>query len=391
MTEHAVEIARLAQTFGASDHAMDSIAAGESLTQFRNRLILRGAVRPTMLGMSRGELQKYSLLRAIEAGESLIGGNKPVASLEFELHEELNRRFGVASAGVAIRIPTDFLAHFATRDLTVASAGAGGYLVDTSTLGPVGLALPRSILGALGVQALEGLVGNAVIPVMKSAGNQTDLTSEASTATEVTPTFGQNALSPKGEAVYVEMSRQLIKQTSPGVQRWITDQILNAFAARLEFLALQGSGSGGQPTGLVNASGVNTQLGTSLALSGVLSMQSATGDRLGPRGGYVAPVAIASLLAQRQRASGTSTFLWEGNLYQGTLGGYPALSTSNMPSAKMLFGNWEMALFASWGTLALEINPYANFQAGLVGARIIHDVDVVALDPAAFTLASSIT
>lgn len=385
----SLEIARLALRNGYTDQAAISIAAGESISQFRNRLVLAGAAVSPELGMSRSEIAQYSFGRAIngarEARDGRIGGLEGVVS------DELGKRFNIPAAAHRLHIPIDVVRHYAqTRADVVGTLGAGGYLVETQNLGFVGLSLPRMIFSQLGVQTLEGLVGNVNVPTMKTSGGQTDLPSETTQAGEHDQTFGQVSLTPKTEGAYTELSRLLLKQTSPAAQAFISNQILAAFAARLEFLGLQGSGVAGQPLGLLSAA-TGTVTGTSLALAGVLGFQTQIGDRLDATGGYVTTQAVAALLAARQKASGTSSFLWEGSIFQGVMAGFPSLSTSNMPSAKILFGAWSHALFASWGTLSIEVNPFSNFQAGIVGMRILHDIDFVALDPAAFAVATGVT
>jgi HK97 family phage major capsid protein len=182
-----------------------------------------------------------------------------------------------------------------------------------------------------------------------------------------------------------------MRQTSPSAQVFLTNQMLAAFAAWLELLLLQGSGTSGQPTELIAAAtgGVS---GGSIALAGILSLQTALGDRLDGTGAYhLTTQAVAAVLAARQKASNTSSFLWEGSIYGGILGGCPAFTTSNIPTGKLIFGAWDFALMVSWGDLKIEVNPYANFQAGIVGMRILHDIDVATLDPAAFAVAASVT
>ncbi len=339
---------------------------------------------------TRSEILRYSLPRAISAAQNWNGG--ALAGFEGEIDEDLRKRFGAVESAHTVYVPLDVIRHYALQiraDVT-GSLSAGGYLVQTNNVGFVGLALPRSIFGTLGVQVLEGLVGNVNVPVMKTAGAQTDISTETTQANTVTPTYGQASLTPKMEGAYFEASRVLLLQTSPSVQAFLVAQLLAAFAARLEFLALQGSGSAGQPQGLLGAA-TGSVSGTALALAGVLAFQTQLADRLGPSGAYVTTQAIAALLAARQKATATSSFLWEGSAREGRMGGFPALSTSNMPSGKMLFGAWQYALFAGWGTVALEVNPFANFQQNLVGMRILHPIDIAALDPSAFSVATAVS
>jgi hypothetical protein len=67
------------------------------------------------------------------------------------------------------------------------------------------------------------------------------------------------------------------------------------------------------------------------------------------------------------------------------------MSSLQMAAASMLFGDWSSVIVAEWGVLELEVNPYANFQAGIIGVRAIYTVDVGIRYPAAFSLATTIT
>ena len=74
-----------------------------------------------------------------------------------------------------------------------------------------------------------------------------------------------------------------------------------------------------------------------------------------------------------------------------TMLGFRAMSSNQMPSANMLFGDWAKVVVAEWGVLSIEANPYANFQAGIVGIRALYSIDIGVRYGAAFSLATSIT
>jgi hypothetical protein len=40
-----------------------------------------------------------------------------------------------------------------------------------------------------------------------------------------------------------------------------------------------------------------------------------------------------------------------------------------MPANMLLFGDWSTVMIAEWGMLELQVNPFAGFQAGIVGLR----------------------
>lgn len=107
--------------------------------------------------------------------------------------------------------------------------------------------------------------------------------------------------------------------------------------------------------------------------------------------GYVTTPAVAALLAQRQRFTGTDSPLWQGNLAEGQVIGHKAMSSLQVPTANILAGDWSQLILAEWGVLEVETNPYANFAAGIVGIRAFYTVDVGVRWGASFSLATSVT
>jgi HK97 family phage major capsid protein len=382
------EIARLGLDRGHAEHACQSIFRGETITQYRTRLMLAGAAQSPSLGLTRSEIARYSLSRALLGAMNVEYGTIP--GFEGEIDAELAKRFRTTrNQPHRVHVPADIF--MAERADTVASAAGGGYLVETTNLvGFVGTALARSIAGLLPLTILEGLIGNVNVPTLKSAGTQGELPSETSQAAESDQTFGQVALSPKTEGAFTQVSGLFLKQTSASAQAWLARQITSAFAARLEYLMLRGTGTGGQPTSVINGA-TGSADGASIELADVLTLQTQLGNRLDGGGAYLADQATAALLAARQKGSGTSSYLWEGGIFNGVMAGCPAYSTQNMPASTLIFAAWQHVVLASWGSLVIETDPYTGFKAGLVGLRILHDFDVALLDQEAMSVAPSVT
>jgi HK97 family phage major capsid protein len=198
-------------------------------------------------------------------------------------------------------------------------------------------------------------------------------------------------LSPKTVSAYTEFSRQLLLQSSPAVDRFLTRILLSAVGVAIDVSVLNGSGASGQPLGIIGTPGIGSVTGTTLALAGVHEFQTDIGDALTATCGYATTRAVAKVLAERERLTGSGVSLWEGNLYEGTLGGYRAMSSGNIPTDHLVFGDWPKILLASWGTLAIEVNPFAQFQNAILGMRCIHSLDVGVLRPAAFSVATAVT
>jgi hypothetical protein len=107
--------------------------------------------------------------------------------------------------------------------------------------------------------------------------------------------------------------------------------------------------------------------------------------------GWATTPAVAQPLANRQKFSGSSTPIWDGPLRAGAINGNPAMSSLQIPSADLIFGDWAQLVIADWGMIEIEINPYANFQAGLIGARAIAAVDIGLRNAAGFCVATGVS
>lgn len=166
-------------------------------------------------------------------------------------------------------------------------------------------------------------------------------------------------------------------------------------ASALDLAGINGSGANGQPLGILQTSGIGTFSGTTLALAALSEAQQdilEANALLNPLTlGYATTPAVAKLLKNRQRFTSTDSPLWAGPLHDGEIEGVRSTSSKQIPTDTMLYGDWSQLLVPEWGALAVELNPYANFQAGIIGVRALSSCDVVLRHAASFTVATSIT
>lgn len=408
-------IQNLAQANKVPDNIRDTwVRQGYSLEQVSNDILKileeRGksnAQPSSRLGLSGSEAQRFSLARAIVACKDQ---NWKDAGFELECSRAVAQRLGRIAEPTKFYVPFEALersvqlpqeritelalqAAMGRRDLTVASAGAAGYLVGTENQGFIEILRNRSVAFRMGARRLSGLQGSVTVPRQSAAATAYWLSSESTQITESQQTFVQMALSPKNVGAYTEISRQLLLQSSPAAEGIVTDDLAQVVALAADLAVLEGSGAGGQPTGIANTSGVGSVTGTSIAYAGILEFQTdvASSNVMPARGGYVTTPAIAALLMQRARFSNTDTPLWLGNIWDGQVSGFPAMSSSQLTAASMIFGDWQETVVGEWGVLEVEVNPYANFQAGIIGVRAIYSMDVGVRRPFAFSRATSIT
>jgi HK97 family phage major capsid protein/HK97 family phage prohead protease len=373
--------------------AKQAIEKGESVDQLRgqimNAVTAAQTTQATNLDLSSKDQKRFSVFKAIRA---LTDKNWRGAEFELECHNEILKRTGLQEAiHGGFYMPMDIQ----KRDLTVATASAGGNLVatDLQSANFIDLLRARSVLAKLGATMLPGLVGNVAIPKLTGAATAYWLTNEATAITESQQTVGQLALAPKTLGAYTELSRQLMLQSTPAAEALVMNDLAKVLALAIDLAGLEGSGSSGQPTGISNTAGIGSVSGTSIALAGMIEFQTDTGaaNALADGSAYLTTPTVAGLLMQRARFSNTDTPLWTGSVLEGQACGYRASTTTQMTAASMIFGDFSQVVIGEWSMLEIALNPYANFTAAITGIRAIQSVDVGIRQAAAFSRATSIT
>lgn len=357
-----------------------------------NILEERGKSNPqpaSKLGITEKEAQKFSFARAITAISDKDWKN---AGFELECSRSIAQKLGHSPDPHKFYVPFEVMEP-KRRDLDVATAGAAGYLVGTENMGFIEMLRNRSVAFQMGARRLSGLQGSVTVPRQSAAATGYWLATESTQITESAQTFVQMALTPKNVGAYTEISRQLLLQSSPGAEGIVTDDLAQVVATAVDLAALEGSGASGQPTGITNTAGIGAVAGAAIDYAAILESQTdvAAANVTPMSGGYVTTPAVSSLLMQRERFSGTDTPLWNGNIWNGDVSGFRGMSSNQLTAATMLFGDWQELVIAEWGVLEVEVNPYANFQAGIIGVRAMYSMDVGVRRPFAFSLTTSIS
>lgn len=400
------EIMALAELAQVRDMGVQAVLEGDSIELFRGKVLLKRqgmdkplGAPPSELGMTPKETQRYSLFRAMRAAAS---NDWSEAGLELEAHRELEKRFGDRRQGkrsffVPLEVQERPISGSAggQRDLSAVTGSAGGFLVATNNMSFIDVLRARSVVMAMGATRMSGLTGNVTVPRQTGAATAQWLANETTAITESDQVFSQMALSPKNVGAYTEVSRQLMMQSSPSAEMVVMNDLAAVVALAVDNAAINGTGTGGQPTGIVTTAGIGSVTGTSLAYAGVLEFQSdvLTANALLNAGaaGYVATPVVAALLAGRSRFASTDTPLWEGGLLDGRVAGFRAMSSTQIAAGRMLFGDFSQLVIGEWGTLEVDVNPYANFPAGISGVRAFYTVDVGVRYAASFSYSTAIT
>lgn len=376
-----------------ADQAIRQGTASEDFArQLTEHVAKRGKQWDPAIGMSQGEAQRFSIVRAIGA---MMSGNWSRAGFEREASEAFAAK--AQAAGIQRQAENSFFLPMEVqqRDMTVGTAGAGGNMVET-VLRPqdfIDLLRNATLVKALGARTLSGLVGNADITKQTGAATGYWLSTEATAITESQQTIGLLQLRPKVLGAYTEVSRLLLQQSTPDADQFIMEDLAKVLGVALDVAAINVGGSGA-PVGILGTGSIGAFTGTSLAVAALLDAQVdvAGANALTSSCAYLTTPTVASLLAQRPRMTGgVDTPLWQGNILDGQVLGFMAKTTNQMPAATAIFGDFSQVIFAEWSALEIAANPFANFPAGITGIRAFLTADVGIRIPGAFSAASTIT
>ena len=351
---------------------------------------------------------QYSFKRAMEMA---ISGRRDGVEGEFNaIAAEEYQRSGVSVSAHSIKIPSEVF----KRDMTATGgspAGTeGGYNIQTSVGSIIDVLLPRTVLRGLGVQQLSNLVGNLDLPTastLPSAGWNT----ENGTATEKSPAFSKVTFSPKRLAAYIQVTNQLMLQSSNSIDAYVRNWLLQAMAQSMEAAAIKGGGSN-EPTGIIANSSVNVVYaggatsnstnanGAAPVWADVVNLMKAVENANGEGVAYLTnPLVKAKLQTTPRQSSGVEgNFIWPAG--GSELNGYPVATSTLVPSnlskgssstlSAAIFGDFSKMALASWGGMELTVDPYSGATAGLTNVVLNAYMDCNLLQPAAFAVCKDI-
>lgn len=330
------------------------------------------------------DLKDYSILKAIQAkveGRSLDG-------LEGEVSQEIARRNGRAPRG--FYFPTDVMVRPSEErtllNLTTGS-GAKPTIVDATNF--IELLRNRQVVAGLGARYLTGLTGDLSLP-KQTQGGTAYWVAEGSAPTTSNQTIGQVGLAPKTVGAYTDISRKFILQSSVSAEQFVRQDIATVIAIELDRAAINGSGSGAEPTGILNtgsigsvAIGANGGAPTWAALVGLESAVAVANADMGALG-YLTNAKVRGKLKTTVKVSGYPQYLMADD---GSVNGYRVAITNNVPAtlskgassgtlSAAIFGNFNDLIYGLWSGLDILVDPYTGGNAGTVRIVALQDVDI---------------
>lgn len=387
------EIMAFGRQFGADQRVVNRVALDPAGTVEMLRTILQGqyagadplSATPeqpvTELGLTEKQTRSYSMSRAILAQAD---GNWKGAEFERECHDEIVAR-GVEQKAGGFFVPNEV--QTLQRDLSVAGGVAtGGALVGTDHMPQSFIEILRSKMKMLelGVKVMSGLVGNPSIPRQDGAATGYWV-NEGAAPTESQQIFAQLGLNPKTCGAVTEFTRQLLLQSAPSVDMLVMTDIAAVLARTVDTAIISGTGTLGQPTGILNTTGVTetNMAGANFTYADAVNFESLIAEANAPDSvGWLMRPSVRGTLKTTPKLGSTFPIYLLGD--DGKMNGYPAHATTQMPAATLLYGDFSTVILGEWGILEIESNRLGSgFRAGNIEVRGLHSVDVAVRYPQA--------
>ena len=377
--KNAAQIVELGARHSKSDLAQRAISEGKSIEEFRGELLeVIGSDRSLEsqeIGLNKKEAQRFSLVRAVHAMANPTDRRaQEAAAFEFECSRAAADQYGKSAQG--IMLPADVLRNW-TRDLNSADESElftddfrGGEFIDV-------LRNASSVMQA-GARMLGGLSGDVKIPKKTTAASAGWIATEGGASAESEMVVGQVSMTPKTLGAHTDVTRQLLIQSSMDVEAMMRDDLAQAIATAIDLAGLEGSGSSGQPTGILNTSGVNTVTAFAAAnptFAEVVTLETAVAEDNALTGNlaYILPASMYGALKTTEKASGTAQFVVEPG---GSINGYRGIVSNQCTAGNLYFGNFADLLVGMFGGLDIVVDPYTNSTSGTVRVVALQSVDV---------------
>lgn len=337
------------------------------------------------LDLSKSDLEKYSLIRGLNAQ---LTKNWTNAGLEKEVHEAIQKKTDRPAQG--LYIPQQILNKGIINNLAMNTRGSmtttqAADIIKTELMDNMWIALLRNrmVCRQAGAKVLSGLQGNLDIPKQLTSGTF-HWVAEQGTGTQTNLTVSKLSLTPKDGWAQQIYGRRTFLQTSPSIEALMLDDLNKLAALGLDYAGIMGPGTN-SPTGIANTNSIGS---VAFASAGTLTwdkmvefetdIEVANADV--PSMAFVTNPRVKGKAKTTLKASNISGYIMEGK----EINGYPVYSTNQVDSGYLIFGDFSQLIFAEWGLVDIQVNPYSD--NGDVKLTLFVTADVGVRQPGAFSV-----
>ncbi len=376
-----------------------AIAEGTTADAFRNQVFEALISRNTAYQPGNASRQETRDIARFDLGtaiRSLVNGT-PLSGIEREMIQEGQREAQAAGLGIGpgLTLPSFLVRQTGQRDMTT-TAAEGGHTIATQKVGLLDDFFNASIMASLGATVLTGLTANVDLPRL-TAGTAPAKKAENAAADEVTPATAMLSLSPKRLPAFIDLSQQLLMQSSVAIESMIRSHLTNQMLAVQEAAFFHGGGTS-EATGIAATGSIGSVAGGTnglaptyahmIALEAAVDASNALGGSLRyATNGQVR----AKLKGTPKQGSGVEGNFIISDLAPDMINGYKAGFTnaisrtltkgsSGAVCSAIFFGNFADYIIGYWGGLQLELlRDSTNAKSGLytLVANTFYDGGVV--------------
>jgi HK97 family phage major capsid protein len=339
------------------------------------------------------EMRRYSLIAAAAHLAGIPGAD---ARREIEIGQELQRRSGFTPQGLLI--PSQVLnvrkpRGMEQRVVLSSTSGSGTIPTELHSEETVSFLYNKLVTASLGARVLDGLQGNVTIPSVDT-GSTSAWIAENGALSAADFDLNSKTASPKHVGALMEVSRNMLQQSSPAIDQLFRDDTAANLAAAIDGAALVGGGAN-QPSGITAtlagslATFATPTWAEGLAMVAALDTANALGGSLG---WAMHPQCAKKLQSTLVAADTDSRMIMSApdNLYGYKAATSAALTGNGSPADRgIIFGNWADLLIAQWAAIDFLANPFEStaYSKGNVQFRAMATVDVIVRRNASFRVA----
>lgn len=361
----------------------------QSLTVELRQFALETQRAPDLSRSERSTLETFDLGRALRSAAGL--NNEKLDGAELEVCQEGAReaRDNGITSFKGVMLPRVFVRRqdrrgiIERRDMTATGTTSvtgdqGGMTVANTPMGLLDALYNDDVLEKLGITTMDGLVGNLTLPRIVR-GTAPGHKPENGASDEYNATTAALALTPHRLPSYIDVSQQLLFQSSVNIEAYLRNTIISELRSGMQIGLLHGTGADDQPTGVAATTGITTVYAGGAAAVGTNTAGAAPvwADMVNLKRGvavlnanransnYLFNEALVGKLEMTLRAASTdSMFIIDDRAGGRILSKIPAVTNavsstlSKGASSGILsggfYGNWNDLVRGVWGGMNLQ-------------------------------------
>ena len=420
------EINAMCSKRGFDDLAEQLINNGSSVDSCRAAILERIDAKPVETAkpieeqLSPKEKEQYARDYKITSGiRGLLTGDwsNKASGFAREISQQIAKDSQRSNNSQSLFIPYSALAKRATY--VTSGATTGGNIVATDLLADDFIEALRNstVMVGLGVQTLSGLVGDVAIPRRSGVASTGYLSCETAALSQAESTFDQISMTPKTLGTLSKFSRNMLIQATPGIEDLVRRDISDGINLGIDLGILNGTGSSGQPTGIMQTSGIGSvAMGTNggaITVDALVDLETAMmEDNAAVNADAISYVTNAKVMGaiKKLKTSG-GEYLVNNNLQALGRGatpiavnGYPLAMTNQVPSnltkgstsgscSAVVIGDFSQAILGLYGS-GIEITAGEDsddFAKNLVSVKGVVAFDVAVRHAQSFAAILDVT